>query len=823
MSMLRIIKVLGAVMLFIVPLQLESQEKTYSAKEALSIFKGGDYVEAERAYASLLKRYDRESRYNYYYGICLLQNNNNIPQAIKRLKYAAAKGVSRDAFYYLGRAYQLSYRFDDAISQYNRFLKYASASDIRNEKALAYRDECEAGRLLVAKIYHLEVHQRDTVSEGALLKAYHPAKDVGRIVYNSEFFESGLDPKGILYRTERGDEVYFTMTNEQEGDNLYRIDKLLDGWSERQSLKGVNTASNERYPYVLIDGYTLFFSSDRAGGMGGFDLYKAIYDSESKTFSDPVNLGVPFNSPMDDYLFVADQFNSVAWFASNREMNDSTFIVYNIRWDDTVVKSLVQDMNEVQEVAALRLSDKHQSPSSKSGGVSSGNEDSQKKDLFYFSVADTLEYGQYEDFKSMEAKAIFTNALNLVHQKDSLSERMAAKREMYARTYSETQQSLLVDQIITLEKQVYGLDEKIERSFYQARSLEQAKVRQLVKEGRYSSSSQVRVERVDNDAYDDILIPKNFTFYTEQGFAQKLKKLEKMYVSNFDAGDIKELRHADSLFVWGNILTLESSKILEAANNQPEGSASLLNVAFRQKDTSEEESHVASQVQLAKELKLTALKLYHESLDRKFKVYDAKMQGILHSNSVSDFAYLEESLGGGKEYFRKAIELIDPRQGFDMERYERSGTIKRAGVQVQEEGLFKYAENGGHGNNAIVEVTTAKVPKTYQELQQGTVPIEPAKIVKDAFVKPATPSLVFKIQIGVFRNKPNDIAVSQIPPISSIEIPERDLTKYYAGKYASYSDAKKDLPRVKEAGFDGAFIVVFKAGTQIKLSEDLKQ
>ena len=140
------------------------------------------------------------------------------------------------------------------------------------------------------KIYHFEVYERDTVDKAEILSVYHPAKDVGKVTYNMNFFESGVDPDGILYITERGDEVYFSMEEEGSGYDLFKMDKLLDGWSDSKSLNNINTAEDEIHPFLQLDGTTLYFSSNRKGGLGGFDLYKTIYDPESKSFSEPVNI-----------------------------------------------------------------------------------------------------------------------------------------------------------------------------------------------------------------------------------------------------------------------------------------------------------------------------------------------------------------------------------------------------------------------------------------------------------------------------------------------------------------------------------------------------
>ncbi|TRX62973.1 SPOR domain-containing protein [Carboxylicivirga sp. M1479] len=816
----RYIKLILATLTIFIAIDMVAQEKSYTAKEALVLFKDGNYIEAEKAYESLLVRYSREIKYNYYYGICLIQNNNDLKQAVKSLKYAALKGVSRDAYYYLGRAYQLTYRFEEAIQQYERFLKYASASDIRNEKAILYKQQCEFGLQQSAKIYQLDVYERDTVDIQSLLQAYHPAADVGKISHNEDFFESGLEPKGVLYLTERGDEVYFSMKKKEQAYGLYKMEKLLDGWSESEELSGINTLSNEKYPFVVIDGSTIYFSSDREGGLGGYDLYKAAYDVENKTFTDPVNMGIPFNSPKDDYLFVADEFNEVAWFASNRETNDSISIVYAIEWNDGVVKNFVQDENEVMARAAMSLSGNTYQTKNDNGSDDDAKSN-ENTDQFYFVVADTLEYRRFEHFQSEQAREMFEGGLQLEHQKDSLSDLMYKKREAYARTNSDAERSMLVNEILLMEKKVYGLDEKIEKSFYQAKSIEQSKIKELLASGLYTSSTQVKVTQKKQDSFEDILIPTEFTFYTDDEFARQLEELEKLYLALFTSEQVEQLHHADSLFIWGNILNLESSTMLEDAGETTDSNGSLISV-IRTKDSLDEESAVQSQVIKAKELKVTSLKLYHASLDSKFSIYDEKLKELTLTNTVDDLSELRELRASANEYYKEAIGMIDVKQGFDVVRYEKSGAIKRTGVGVQEQALKKYTELKGNETLPVESEVNSNVPKTYQELQGYDVEKDnPAKVVEQAFAK-TNKGLVYKIQIGVFRNEPNAGAVAKIPAISKTNIPNKDLTKYFAGNYDTYSKAQKDVSAVKAAGFEGAFVVVFKDGQQIKLTDELK-
>ena len=52
--------------------------------------------------------------------------------------------------------------------------------------------------------------------------------------------------------------------------------------------------------------------------------------------------------------------------------------------------------------------------------------------------------------------------------------------------------------------------------------------------------------------------------------------------------------------------------------------------------------------------------------------------------------------------------------------------------------------------------------------------------------------------------------------------PAKGLTKYFAGEYASYTEAETQVSVVQAAGFAGAFVVVFKDGKQVNLTDEMK-
>lgn len=77
----------------------------------------------------------------------------------------------------------------------------------------------------------------------------------------------------------------------------------------------VNTAEDELAPYLTTDGKRLFFSSNGRKGQGGLDLY--AMDREGKDWGAPYNLGYPINTKSDEMSFCLS--GDTAYFASNRD------------------------------------------------------------------------------------------------------------------------------------------------------------------------------------------------------------------------------------------------------------------------------------------------------------------------------------------------------------------------------------------------------------------------------------------------------------------------------------------------------------------------
>ncbi len=100
--------------------------------------------------------------------------------------------------------------------------------------------------------------------------------------------------------------------------DLYKTIKDASGdWGPAENLgPGINTAGNEMSPFIHTDSHTLYFSSDGWAGVGGLDIFYSRMDTGGK-WSEPKNIGYPINSNKDEVGFFVSTDGRTGYFCSN--------------------------------------------------------------------------------------------------------------------------------------------------------------------------------------------------------------------------------------------------------------------------------------------------------------------------------------------------------------------------------------------------------------------------------------------------------------------------------------------------------------------------
>jgi peptidoglycan-associated lipoprotein len=180
----------------------------------------------------------------------------------------------------------------------------------------------------------------------ALTNIYHTVWKAGKWTtpepvteVNSEFHDRmpsiSQDGRYLFFSSDRlggkgGDDIWFVERDETTGK-----------WGGPQNAGSVNTPASEVTPSIHSDGITLYFSSDRSGGVGGYDIYFTQSVAKlanpdaghiaDKGWAKPLNLGKPFNSEFDDEYPTVIANGERVYFTSNRSEGLGAFDIYRAR------------------------------------------------------------------------------------------------------------------------------------------------------------------------------------------------------------------------------------------------------------------------------------------------------------------------------------------------------------------------------------------------------------------------------------------------------------------------------------------------------------
>ena len=133
-----------------------------------------------------------------------------------------------------------------------------------------------------------------------------------------------------------GKELYFVSRRNGNAD-IYCAKRNMDGsWDEPQNVGiPINTQGTEMAPFLHPDGRTLYFSSDKHIGMGGFDLFMSRRGDDG-LWQEPVNLGFPINTSGDEINFFVAADGKTAFISSQREGGNGGYDIYTFELPEEI-------------------------------------------------------------------------------------------------------------------------------------------------------------------------------------------------------------------------------------------------------------------------------------------------------------------------------------------------------------------------------------------------------------------------------------------------------------------------------------------------------
>ena len=294
------------------------------------------------------------------------------------------------------------------------------------------------------------------VNKDQFLASIRLSSECGQLMNTGTFFRNQL--QGTLFINEMGNKVYFSQPYGHQ-QQLYTADKLGNEWSKPQPLQGLSDGIDETsYPFMLTDGITFYFAGKGQESIGGYDIFMTRYDSRSGSFLKPENIGMPFNSEANDYMYAIDEANRIGYFVSDRRQPEDKVCIYvfvpqdtrktydNSKFSEEQIRNFA-DITSIADTwgdgterkAALdRIKTKYAAQGVTGQLVSTGD------------AASAVE------FKSKEAKALYQKLLKEQNSLDIVNSRLDQLRQKYHKANA-SERSKMKNEILKLEDEALQL------------------------------------------------------------------------------------------------------------------------------------------------------------------------------------------------------------------------------------------------------------------------------------------------------------------------------------------------------------------------------
>ncbi len=258
-----------------------------------------------------------------------------------------------------------SYQFDKALEIYNSILSQRPDSTLTTEADSLYNMDLQ--KMAIASENGKNMLKYASAPQLISKKVYpatnfflhYPGFENGNwVAPPAEFTTQATDnPHNAMNFSKGSKAIVFSAKDESGAWNIMLSKRINDTtWSAPQILnENITTMGNEILPHLSPDGKTLYFASNGHYGMGGYDLYMSKWNDETGDWDTAQNLGFPYSSTGNEYLYYNTPCGSYTVFSSDRETTGNQLTIYITEHEVLPLKVEISQKDAAKH-AALSLS-----------------------------------------------------------------------------------------------------------------------------------------------------------------------------------------------------------------------------------------------------------------------------------------------------------------------------------------------------------------------------------------------------------------------------------------------------------------------------------
>lgn len=436
------IKIILSVLILIL---FQSPLKAQTLAQAQKLYENGEYQEALPVFQKYVKQAPSNGNYNLWYGDCLLKTGS-AQEALPYLQ-TALKKKAKSSQWRLAQCYDALYMYEDAVNNYEIYLSDLVKLKRTNEEAERDLEQARIRLRLLRGVEKVLILDSILIPKADFLEAYDLSRESGSLTPFNVFFSSS-DPlqTGTVYQSQIGNQIFYGQYDPTNSlSRIYMAEKLGQGWSKGQMLsEEVNAPdADAAYPFMMPDGTTFYFASKSDRSMGGYDIFVTRYDGRDGTFLDPENVGMPFNSVYNDYMYAVDEMNNLGWFASDRCQRQDTVCVYVFQPSESKQVYSFENTDKNELALLAQATDIHKTWSGREQEAKEGLQRLEKARQSMPSLASGSKQGLFivddsrsifstSDFRSATARQLYGTYQEKVKEHERVTSQLSGMRDQAA-------------------------------------------------------------------------------------------------------------------------------------------------------------------------------------------------------------------------------------------------------------------------------------------------------------------------------------------------------------------------------------------------------
>ena len=318
------------------------------------------------------------------------------------------------------------------------------------------------------------------VAKDDFLSAIRLNTESGRLDTYDQFFRSEGHNESYVYLNEMGNKCYYSDMNSSGQMQLYTLDKLGLEWSEPLALGGLSDGISEsNYPFMMTDGTTFYFAAKGRESIGGYDIFVTRADSENGQFLKPENIGMPFNSEANDYMYVIDELSNIGYFVTDRRQPEGKVCVYvfipptsrRSYNSDAYTDEQLRDFADISRIAnTWGKGTERKQALERLKAIGATNTANQSKSAMSFIINDRVTYTDVSQFKSPESPDLYRELQGTQKQLQETEQLLEKSRSFYAKAKSEDKRVLRAEildaenKFVRLKTDVKALEKRIRQA-----------------------------------------------------------------------------------------------------------------------------------------------------------------------------------------------------------------------------------------------------------------------------------------------------------------------------------------------------------------------